>query len=58
VGHAVCVVFCTLSPLSGWGAAGDSHDHVLRGADMKKIHIPIAVSKIPDKITAGKKSVG
>lgn len=54
----VCVVFCTLSPLSGWGAAGECHDHVLRGADEKKIYIPIAVSKIPDKTTAWKKSVG
>lgn len=55
--HAKCVVFCTLSPLSSWGAAGESHERVLRGADKKKIHIPIAVSKSPDKTTARKKSV-
>lgn len=39
-------------PLSGWGAVGESRDHVLRGADEKKIYIPIAVSKITDKTTA------
>lgn len=43
-------------PLSGWWAVGDSRDHVLRGADKKKIYIQIAVSKIPDKTTDWKKS--
>lgn len=37
---------------------GESHDGVLREADKKKMHIPTAISKIPGKTTAQKKSVG